>query len=241
MALLLCAATARELAASVPSLFPDANALPELQPMRGMLKHGEALFLVTGVGPINTALSLGLALGLTHPDGGNHIPIEAILYVGVAGAFDLDITPLCSICHVSTEIWPEYGLNDGTSVTAAAFSFPQWVKPDNESVYDRISLAQVEAIPYARTKGLSWSSCNSLTVAGVTASFVRRDYLWNAWHVELENMEGFAAAYTGARADVPVVEIRVVANKVGPRARHEKDFDGALLTLGKILPALDLI
>lgn len=241
MALLICTATRGELSALLPALFPKTDDIPEMQPMRGNLKHGEALFLCTGVGPINTALSMGLCAGLVHPTGSNHVPIDAILYAGLAGSFDLDLAPLRSICHITTEIWPEYGLNDGATVTAAAFSHPLWQKPGRPPIYDRLALADMETLGLPKNRVPQWQSCKSLTVAGVTASFARRAALWNAWHAELENMEGFAAAYVAERADVPLVEIRVVSNKVGPRAKDEKDFPGALAALNQIPVALDLI
>lgn len=212
-----------------------------MQPMRGPAKQGDALFMVTGVGPVNAALALGFCLGLMHHSTGAEVQVDGILYAGLAGAFDLERTPLRSIWQVRTEIWPEYGLNDGSSVTARAFRHALWPRKNNEDIYDRLELADVSALPLAAFKGEPWPECGSLTVAGVSASFARRNALWDAWHMELENMEGFAAAYAAARAEIPLAEIRVVSNKVGPRGRGEKDFEGATKTLGKILPALNLL
>lgn len=239
MALLICAATAPELSALAPDILPAP--IPELQPMQANLKHGPAIFLATGVGPINAALALGYGLGLTHPSVGSATSIEAIILAGLAGAFDLERAPLLSIWRVEREIWPEYGLNDGSTVTARAFKHPLWQRSESESVYEVIDLDEYDKLPRHHRPKVEWPSCSSLTVAGVSASFVRRNALWDAWHADLENMEGFAAAYAAARAGIPLVEIRVVSNKVGPRGRGEKDFDGALAELGKILPALNLI
>lgn len=198
--------------------------------------------MATGVGPINAALALGLAFGLTHETTTTPVKIDAVLFAGLAGAFDLDLAPLRSIWRVTTEIWPEYGLNDGSTVTARAFSHAQWQRGKNDDIYDRIELADISALPHARLKkGEEWPACASLTVAGVTASFARRNALWDAWHVPLENMEGFAAAYAAARAEIPCVEIRIVSNKVGPRSKDEKDFDGAMGVMGEILPDLNII
>lgn len=241
MSILICSATAKELAALAPELFPRPQSMPEMQPMRGQIKHGGAIFLATGVGPINAALAMGLCFGLTHESVGSEVKIDSILYAGLAGAFDLAKTPLRSICRVTQEIWPEYGLNDGTTVTARAFSHSLWDRNGKEPIYDRLELDGIDVLPNANLKNEDWLECASLTVAGVSASFARRNALWDAWHVELENMEGFAAAYAAARAEIPFVEIRVVSNKVGPRSKAEKDFDGALATLGQILPDLNLI
>lgn len=236
MPILICAATAKELAALAPDRFPDPSAIPEMRPMLADTQNGKLLFLVTGVGPINAALAMGHCLGLAS----EKEKITGIIYSGLAGAFDLALTPLCAICRIDREIWPEYGLNDGVSVTARAFKHPLWTR-EEETIYEEIRLDDLSALQIPLVKEPDWQVCSSLTVAGVTASFQRRDALWNKWHVQLENMEGFAAAYTALRAGIPFVEIRVVSNKTGPRRPEEKDFDRALLTMGEILPALNLL
>lgn len=204
-------------------------------------KHGALIFVNTGVGPINAALATGLALGLTFDREKNAPGIEAILCAGIAGAYDLEKNPLRSLWSVSEEIWPEYGLNDGFDVTARAFSYPLW-KKEGGDIYDRVRLDGVSALsrkPFG--DGKPWPSCRSLTVAGVSASFARREKLFNKYGAELENMEGFAVAYAATRAEIPRAEVRSVSNKIGPRSKNEKDFEGALLALGEILPTLNLI
>lgn len=247
MPLLICAATARELAALAPEILPAENKIAEMRPMAATLKGIETIFLATGVGIINAAMAIGFALGATLKDNnGNTSPtVDGILYAGLAGAFDLEKTPLCSIQVVEEEIWPEYGLNDGIRVTAKAFSHPLWERQssgEGEDIYDHLPLADISAISQSPgKKAREWPRRASLTVAGVSASFNRRDTLWTLYHAELENMEGFAAAYAAARAEIPCVEIRAVSNKVGPRGKNEKDFDGAIAALGNILPELSLI
>ncbi|MDE5832062.1 MAG: futalosine hydrolase [Desulfovibrio sp.] len=241
MAILVCASTGRELAALAPALFPDPDKVPEMTPMLVETKQRRLIFINTGVGPLNAALAAGLALGLTFDKDKNAPGVGAILCAGLAGAYDLEKNPLRSLWLVKEEIWPEYGLNDGSDVTARAFSFPLW-KRDEEDVYDRISLNGASALTgKADEEGKPWPSCKSVTVAGVSASFARREKLYNKYGTELENMEGFAIAYAAARAEIPRVEVRAVSNRIGPRSKHEKDFDGALRALGKILPTLNLI
>ncbi|MBD5416663.1 MAG: futalosine hydrolase [Desulfovibrio sp.] len=247
-ALLVCAATAAELAHAAPGLVSE-DGLRELTPVPVRLKGRPALFCVTGVGPVNAALAMGFCFGLTSGSGGEAgqpagggLRIGAVLNVGLAGAFDLAATPLRALCLVEEEIWPEYGLNDGTSVTARAFSYPLWRKADGapEDVYDRVRLAPAEALGAREPAPGAFLPRRSLTVAGVSASFARAREMANRHRAELENMEGFAVAYACARAGVPCVEVRAVSNKVGPRAADEKDFPGALAALAGVLPALGL-
>ena len=250
-ALLVCAATTRELAAAAPGLIAGEDALAELTPVPVRLKGRPGLLCVTGVGPVNAALAMGFCFGLTSagaqgrggaPDG-EALRIGAVLNVGLAGAFDLTVTPLRALCVVTEEIWPEYGLHDGSSVTARAFSHPLWRREDGaaEDVYDRLRLAETGAVARREPAPGTFLPRRSLTVAGVSASFARAREMANRHRAELENMEGFAVAYACARAGVPCVEVRAVSNKVGPRAADEKDFPGALAALAGVLPGLGLL
>lgn len=242
MSILICAATPKELAAMAPGIFPDPDAIEEMRPIASTRGRRSLVFLATGVGPVNAAMAIGYAFGILLEQKKNSLqPIRAVLYGGLAGAFDLYETPLRSICVVRKEIWPEYGLHDGTTVTARAFRFPLWARKGQDDIYDTLPLADLSALGQVPAPCEKWFECASLTVAGVSASFARRDRLQNLYGAELENMEGFAAAYAALRADLPCVEVRVVSNKVGPRGRNEKDFDGALQTLGQVLPALNIL
>ena len=245
MCLLICAATGRELAALAPALFPEADALEEMRLIPMRLKGREALACVTGVGPLNAALAMGHCLGRAAAE---NRPVTGVLNAGLAGAFDLDALPLRTLCLVREEIWPEYGLHDGRHVTARAFSFPLWRRGAEDAgdaeVYDSLRLPGPRDLPEVALKSGgkdACTECRSLTVAGVSASFDRARELWNRYHAELENMEGFAVAYACVRAGIPCVEIRCVSNKVGPRRKEEKDFPGALQALGAALPSLNLL
>ncbi|MDR2056435.1 MAG: futalosine hydrolase [Desulfovibrio sp.] len=237
MPLLICAPTAGELAALLPGIAPEDAREMRLIPAR--LKQGRALACVIGVGPVNAALAMGGAL-VGAKDAGT--PVAAVLLAGLAGAFDLARLPLGSLCLVKEEIWPEYGLHDGASVTARAFSFPLWRRAarDGGDVYDRLPLAAPEAVGLSPRSG-ALAEALSLTVAGVSASLARARDLLQRYGADLENMEGFAVAYACARHGLPCVEVRSVSNKVGPRAREEKDFPGALRRLAQVLPILELL
>lgn len=254
MTLLICAAAAEELAALLPHAERaaarnvtqgDLATEMRLRPVR--LKHGQALACLTGVGPLNAALAMGLCLARAEGEGQ---AVSVVLNAGLAGSFELARRPLRSLCLVREEIWPEYGLHDGRSVTAEAFGFPLWRRASADGnaladVRDRLALSNAAGLAALGFSGpeaaLPFRACRSLTVAGVSASFERARSLWDRYRAELENMEGFAVAYACARQSIPCVEIRCVSNKVGPRAKDEKDFPGALAALGRILPALNLI
>ena len=244
MAFLIMAATARELTALAPhKLFADGGFV-EMYPVEapaGLFRGGrQVFFCLTGVGPLNAALAAGLCFGHLA---GRGIALEAVLNIGLAGAYSLERMPLRSLCLVEEEIWPEYGLHDGHSVIARAFKWPLWRRnEENDAVYDRIALASISALGKdIQTECRHLASVRSITVAGTSASVARASQLWDTFHADLENMEGFAIAYACARAGIPCVEVRSIANKVGPRRKEEKDFDGALQALGNFLPMLNFI
>lgn len=249
MALLLVTATQEELLALFSKRHtPDEPALQELRkeavsPLlfsvpRGLLTRKDVYACVTGVGPLNAALATSHAVTcLLH----EKLPLEAVVNVGLAGSFDLASYPLASLVLVTEEIWPEYGLNDGHQVVAQAFKWPQYTPDSGKPVYDRIPLSDLSSLPVPLRNSRMCTIATSLTVAGVSASFERMAFLWNQYHAPLENMEGFAVAFTCLRFSVPVMEFRAISNKVGPRTSEEKDFPGALQALGDLLPALALM
>ena len=250
MRILVCAATGKELAALAPDILAGlAGQLEQADYSRSALfapaplalsgrKH-ELYVSLTGVGPLNAALAMGLTLESLRRQ---EIAPAMVINVGLAGAYDLGAIPLRSLCCVHEEIWPEYGLHDGKSVTAQAFSWPQWQRPEEQggAVYDRLALDSVDILAKLGVDSQKFADCRSLTVAGVSASFDRAHDLRVRYNAQLENMEGFAVAYACRRCNIPCMEIRSVSNKVGPRAKHEKDFPGALDALGSVLSLLQL-
>ena len=130
---------------------------------------------------------MGLAFSRAQAEG---TPVTAVLNGGLAGAFDLARFPLREACLVRREIWPEYGLHDGQSVTAEAFGFPLWQPESGEAVRDRLPLPGAEALHVvgARLKDDIFTPCTSLTVAGVSASLARAADLQARYRADLENM-----------------------------------------------------
>lgn len=234
--LLVCAATARELLCALPEgalgPLPGADcpaeaALPEqeLLPLRLGIP---ARACITGVGPVNAALGMGLALADARRTGQS---ISLVLNVGVAGSMDLEQAPLCSLWRVEEEIWPEYGLHDGTAVDGPSFGFPQWHGPHGP-VFDRLPLPRPDRLPSCLAPLAALPPATSLSVAGVSAARERVAQLRQAHPgALLENMEGFAVALACARQGIACVEVRSVSNRVGPRAPHETDFPGAMRRL----------
>ncbi|MBQ7738262.1 MAG: futalosine hydrolase [Desulfovibrionaceae bacterium] len=241
MTILLCVPTPEEMFALIPQtreLNQDRITDQMFFNLPERFKSKVSLHvLVTGVGPINAALTIGQALQKLFD---THTDLTHVLIAGLAGAHNLETHPLGSFCLVTEEIWPEYGLHDGHEVVANAFKWPQWAQSPQGPIYDRLKLDDLSAFNLKPHVLEQFPPVSSLTVAGVTASFMRVQNMWDRYHAPLENMEGFAIAYGCLRQKIPCTEIRCISNKIGPRQSHEKDFDLAYERLGTLLPTLNL-
>ena len=229
--IVLCFATVREMEASLaplaapPRLGRGTSAQAELPGL------GRAHVLVTGISPVNAALSLGLFLG-RHPEA------TGALNLGVAGSFDLDILPLGAVALPVRETWPEVGLHAGDEVDPRGIGIAL-AEQQGRRVWDTLDLAPEAA---AAAMGLAldpaWPQAPSLTVAGASATPERAADLHARHTALLENMEGFALALACLRCGLPFLEVRTVSNRVGARPPRDWDLDRALAALGRALGTL---
>lgn len=237
--IVLCFATPREMEAALaplcapPRLGRGGHATIELP---GELPGeptgpGKARVLVTGISPVNAALSLGLFLG-RHPD------TAGAVNLGVAGSFDLEALPLGAIALPVSETWPEVGLHEGDSVDPRGIGIAL-AEQHGRRVWNALELAPEAA---AGALGLSldpaWPRVGSLTVAGASATPQRATSLYARHAALLENMEGFALALACLRCGLPFLELRSVSNRVGARPPRDWDLDKALAALGTALGKL---
>ncbi len=187
--------------------------------------------LITGVGPLNAALSFGKALSSLKKN-------TVVVNVGLAGSFDLTKAPLCSHWRVTKEIYPEYGLATDERVDAQALGFPQWRTPDNV-VWDSIKLPELLNLNSILRHCPLEGNATAMTVAGVTCCPQRAARLASPYQEPLlENMEGFSLALACARYGVPFLEIRTVSNLVGTRDPEYRAFERALAAMRPVVEHL---
>ncbi|WP_432737882.1 futalosine hydrolase [Maridesulfovibrio sp. FT414] len=226
---LFVTATAKEMKAALGGTVK----LPVLEqgkeiPVR--LGSRSGLLLVTGIGVINTALSLGRVLAEHDPG--------LVIMVGIAGTFVPEKFPLGTSCMVRTEIWPEYGLKKGHDVDPKGIGFCL-AQTAGGPVWDRVELLSGKSLDKSGLDRLAkLPEAVSLTVSGVTATLEGAARFRIAYAADLENMEGFAAAYACTLAGVDMCELRTVSNIVGSRDSCDWDLNGALTGLGRICSGL---
>ncbi len=225
--IILAFATAQEMKAALAEPKPRLKLGPG-ESAQTTLFGQKVRVLVTGVSPVNAALSLGGRLG-------GRGDVAGVVGLGVAGAFDLDALPLGSAALVCEEIWPEFGLYGPSGMEPEVLGLALDAGP----VWDRIALDPDAA---ASNMGLSldpaWPRCSSLTVAGVTGTDERAGELFKRYGALLENMEGFSLALGCRRAGIPFLEVRTVSNQVGSRKPEHWDLKTALTGLAKVVQTL---
>lgn len=226
--IVLAAATRMEMGAVLAGFLPQESA-----PGEGCWKFashaGRRLcLLVTGIGPVNAGLSLGLLLGAQQG-------LAGVCNLGVSGSFDLQRFPLESAAVPVQEIWPEFGLRTDTEVLPEGLRLaqaPGGLRGQPGPVFDRLFLqprADAAAMGLALPEDIP--EAVSLSVAGVTASAGLAQEFQTRYQAQLENMEGFALAYACLRRNLPFVAVRSVSNRVGSRSKEDWRLKPALARL----------
>ncbi|AMK10554.1 futalosine hydrolase [Pseudodesulfovibrio indicus] len=226
--LLVMTATANEMKGA----FPSAPAVAQGGVAEYAAGGRKLLLAVSGVGLVNTALCAGRLLA--RPE------VEGVVNLGIAGAYDLDATPMGAPCCATEEIWPEYGLigEDGLA-DPKGIGFPLG-RAGGELVWNRIALTpdRDAAAMGLRLPG-DWKRVPSVSVSGVAGTPQRAALLKAACGGNgTENMEGFALAYAAAGAGLPFLEVRTVSNLAGSREPGDWDLKGALRALETAAAAL---
>ncbi|WP_319780919.1 futalosine hydrolase [Maridesulfovibrio sp.] len=227
--ILFVTATAKEMKAALGGVCK----LPPLEqgrPVEFMFGDRPGLLLVTGIGVINTAFALGRALAGSE--------VSMVLLAGVAGTFNAKDFPLCSACVVKREIWPEYGLKKDGLVDPKGLGF-SLAEIDGKQVWNEVDLCFGKSlVDSGLDRFENLPEAVSLTVSGVTATAEGAAAYIEEYGADLENMEGFAAAYVCALVGVGLCQVRTVSNLVGSRDSKDWDLRGALAELGRVCRAI---
>lgn len=236
--ILVVLATHKELQAVFHG-FDDVPALVEGEPKMVRLDGKNYLFLICGVGPVNAALNLGLALGRLEAKGA--MP-RGVLNLGIGGTFDREALPIGGVVIADSEIWPEYGLRTSRGVSAKALKYPLANTPEG-AVWNSIDLQPEKNLLLMGLevkKGIAHAIRTGVgvTVAGVSATPERAWQLKTGCSALFENMEGFALALTALKVNLPFVEIRSISNQVGSRNPEQWNIPLALERLGQVATSL---
>jgi futalosine hydrolase len=161
------------------------------------IKNQDFAFLVTGVGMVATAFSLGKHLA-THQ-------YDLAINLGIAGSFDRSI-PLGEVAEVVEDSFSELGAEDDQdflSIENLGFGESQF-KP-SARLYD-FGLTHIRQV-------------NAITVNTVHGNTISIEKLTGRIQPQLESMEGAAFFYACKQVGLPCLQIRAVSNYVEKRNR----------------------
>lgn len=199
----------------------------ELDPVVSRCASSDACrFLVTGVGPMETAVVLGRAL--QERAAGS---IEAVIHCGVAGAFPGCGITLLDICLAEREILADFGVCRPDTVTP----FEQFPPPQFEM--DCTLLERAASI--LKQQHLSFHRGTFLTVNSISGTAARGRNLCDRFGGMCENMEGAAVARVCDEYGLPCLELRCISNFVEDRNLENWRLSEAILRGGQV--AADLI
>ena len=221
---MIAAATETELTGLRASLAPITTAV-------------ELAYVVTGVGPVATAIALTERLLATAP--------ALLINVGIAGSFSEHLPP-GTVVRVARDTLADLGAEDrdGRLLRLSELGLASW--DDALTAGGYLEAAGPADMPAAhrallgivdRASELPQATGVTLARAHGAASTIRR-FRAAFPEAEVESMEGAAAMLAARRRSIPALQIRAISNRVGPRDRAAWLIGPALTNLATALVRL---
>ncbi len=179
----------------------------EMEPLLPLTDPMRCRTLLTGVGPVETAVRLAGYLATCQA-----LP-RLVVNFGVAGAY-LPAgggAALLDICLAESETFGDFGIvfPDRIEALPGDLTGPITFPLAGSLLTQAARLLDEQAIPYRRGP--------FVTVCGCSGSRLRGDQLGLHWQALAENMEGAAVARCCAEYQLPLLEVRVISNLVEDR------------------------
>lgn len=212
MSILITAATSREMQAYI-----DTEKEQE--------QIGEQICrLVTGVGPVETTLSLAGILQRKST-------IDCVINFGIAGAYlenDTSVqAELLDLCLAEQEFFGDLGIQLADTVEPLQEDLPV----QDHFVLDSGLLSTAGHL--LRDAGYSYTLGAFVTVSCASGTLHRGNQLGRQFHGLCENMEGAAVARVCQEFSLPCLEIRCISNMVEDRDQEKWQLQEACIQAGK--------
>jgi len=184
MKLLVVAATQAEIAPTLAHFGIASNNFIETETFD---------LLITGVGMVATAFSLGKQLSNRY---------SLVLNVGIAGSFDREIS-LGEVVNITHDTFAELGAEDHNNfITLPQLGFGENAFSSTTEV--KLELKKVKGITVNKVHGNAQSIQKSIQLH----------------QPQTESMEGAAVFYACQQLNIPALQIRSISNYVEPRNRE---------------------
>jgi futalosine hydrolase len=198
----------------------------EMQPFLGACSPATCVPLVTGVGPVETAVRLTAFLA------GNSLSVAGVVHFGVAGAYILanrDNAAVLDICLAEREVLADLGICSGKEVKR--------LQGEGLEVFDTFDLdagllRQAESL--LATAAISYKRGVFATVSCVSGTRNRGGMLAHRHQALCENMEGAATARVCLHFGLPLLELRCVSNLVEDRNLQNWQLHKACVRCGEV-------
>ncbi|WP_114312594.1 futalosine hydrolase [Thermus caldifontis] len=187
------------------------------------LKGNGFVYLETGIGKVNTALTLATWASQN--------PVEKALLFGIAGAYPGSGLRLGDLVLVREEVEADLGTREGLE----PMGFPA-LEVGEKAYYNRFPLDKGLTEGLARALGLQ--VVVGLTQDRVSESLVEAEALALRWGAQVESMEGAAFARACLALGIPGGEMRAISNPAGVRDKGAWKVSLALRALKKALAPL---
>ena len=158
--------------------------------------------LITGVGMLNTAISLTQQL--------SHNNYDLIINMGVAGSFSDDLK-IGDVVEVVEDTFSELGYEEAEGITA----FTEFNLKNKFTNQAKTQLSKVNSITVNTVHG------NEESIAVITERL----------HPDIESMEGASIFQLCEEFNVPCMQIRSISNKVEQRDKNNWDIPLAIHNL----------
>jgi len=179
----------------------------EMMPLKRKLSGLRGVnFLITGIGLVETAVSLTRFLA-ERPE-----PVTAVIDFGAAGAYPERGVELLDICLATREVLGDFGIWYDHGIEG--FSGTDLVRKMN---YDLRLPLLPSAAEILRKGGITPHLGTFVTVQGASGTGKRGRMLRDRYDAICENMEGAAAARACEQFALPFLEVRCVSNAVEDR------------------------
>ena len=182
----------------------------EMNPFQAACRIDSVRMLVTGIGPVETAVNLSVWLARRGET------VQGVVHFGVAGAYQQpegkNSPQLLDICLAEQEILGDLGICFADRIER--FSGPELQAPDT-FVLDRSLLAKAGSILWS--SGIPFHSGTFVTVSCASGTARRGELLAGQYQGMCENMEGAAVARVCAEFKLPCLELRCISNLVEDR------------------------
>ncbi|UCH26661.1 MAG: futalosine hydrolase [Trueperaceae bacterium] len=191
--------------------------------VEGTLFGARVQLLHLGVGKVNTAAGLALAIASLRP--------RAVIQFGIGGAYIGSFLSVCMVVaaeqdmHIDSGVKLEQGWRD--------MRFLELPLVENPKAYNRFPTDPDLTRTFEETIGMPAVSFG--TSETVTGNFDDAARYYAQHEISVESMEGAAAAQVCTALGVPFAELRSISNIVGERNKRAWNIPGAVRAVNDVV------